>query len=229
MVKPTPLLLAFALCFLASTAAARQDPVPVRQAVERFLAIQTQGLPGEASFTVGSIDPNNNLPPCAAFEAAMPAGSRAWGRTTVQVRCQAEAGWTLYVPVQIRVTGEYLVAARPLTQGQVVSSADLLRQNGDLAELPSGVLTDPQQAVGRTVAIGMTAGRPLRSDMLRQPLVIRQGQSVRLVSRGTGFQVAAEGRALNNAADGQVVQARMAGGQTLSGIARLGGIIDVSP
>lgn len=224
-----PALLLLALGASAAPAGARQDPATVREAVREFLAVQTKGLPGDASFIVGAIDPNNNLAPCPAMEASMPAGSRAWGRTTVQVRCQAEGAWSLYVPVQIKVMAEYLVAARPLAQGQLVSAEDLLRQRGDLAELPAGILTDAKQAVGKTVAVGMTAGRPLRSDMLRQPLAVQQGQNVKLVSRGAGFRVATEGRALNSAADGQVAQARVHNGQTLSGIARAGGVIDIAP
>lgn len=214
---------------LIAPAAARQDPATVRRAVEDFLGVHIKGLPGQASFTVGNIEADNNLVPCPVMDAALPAGSRAWGKTSVQVRCRMDGGWTLYVPVQIRLMGEYLVAARPLTQGQVVSADDLLIQNGDLAELPAGVLTDPQQAVGRSAAVGMIAGRPLRSTMLREPMAIQQGQSVKLVSRGPGFQVAAEGRALNSAAEGQVAQARVASGRTLSGIARSGGTIELSP
>jgi flagellar basal body P-ring formation protein FlgA len=105
----------------------------------------------------------------------------------------------------------------------------LLRQSGDLAALPAGILTERQQAVGKTVAIGMTSGRPLRSDMLRPPMAIQQGQSVRLVTRGAGFRVATEGRALNSATDGQLAQARVHSGQTLSGIARAGGVIEIAP
>ena len=60
------------------------------------------------------------------------------------------------------------------------------------------------------------------------PLVIRQGQSVRVVSRGSSFAVTAEGRALNNAAEGQLAQVRMASGQTVSGIARADGSVEIS-
>jgi flagella basal body P-ring formation protein FlgA len=63
--------------------------------------------------------------------------------------------------------------------------------------------------------------------MLRQPLAVQQGQSVKVVSRGPGFLVTADGKAVTNAADGQVAQARLASGQTLSGIARPGGIIEI--
>lgn len=221
-----------AFCFLLAAlplfAQARQEPAEVKRVVEAFLAVQSKGLPGQASFTVGAIDAANNLAPCPALEAFLPGGGRAWGRTSVGVRCQSEAGWTIYVPVQVRVMGDYFVTARPLARGQVVAAADLARRSGDLAELPAGVVTEAAQAVGRTTTVGLQSGQILRNDALRAPLVVQQGQTVKVVSRGQGFQVATEGRALNNAADGQVAQVRTANGQTLSGIARAGGIVEVT-
>jgi flagella basal body P-ring formation protein FlgA len=49
-----------------------------------------------------------------------------------------------------------------------------------------------------------------------------------VVSRGSSFAVTAEGRALNNAAEGQLAQVRMASGQTVSGIARADGSVEIS-
>lgn len=220
------LCLVLALSWVAPVAA-RQDPAPVRKAVEEYLRVQTKGLPGQVSFTVGAIDPNNGLAPCSALEVAQAPGTRAWGRTTVAVRCAQEVGWSMFVPVQIRVVADYLVTGRPLAVGQVLGEADLGRQSGDLADLPAGILTDPQQAVGRTAAMSVPAGKPLRADMLRQALVVLQGQSVKVVSRGPGFQVANEGRAINSAADGQVAQVRLGSGQVVSGIARAGGVVEI--
>ncbi len=200
----------------------------MRQAIEEFLRIQTQGLPGEVTYTVGAIAGNNNLTPCAAFEVTLPQGARLWGRGNVVVRCQSEPGWSLFVPVQVRVSGDYFVAARTMAQGQLIADGDLARRHGDLTELPAGVIVDPAQAIGRTAAMSIMAGRPLRGDMLRQVLAVQQGQSVKVVSHGPGFQVANEGRALNSAAPGQVVQVRLATGQVVSGIAQAGGIVEVS-
>jgi flagella basal body P-ring formation protein FlgA len=221
-------LLLFLIALLPVTVFARQDPAPVKQAIEDFLRVQTQGLPGQVKFSVGHVDPNNGLLPCPGFEVSIPQGGRLWGRSSVVVRCQADSGWSLYVPVQVRVTGEYLVTARPLTQGQVVTEADLTKQSGDLTELPNGILGETARAVGRTVARSIPAGRPLRADMLQQLLVVQQGQSVKVVSQGAGFQVANEGKALNNAGAGQVAQVRLANGQVVSGIARPGGIVEVN-
>ncbi len=211
-----------------ASVSARQEPAEVKRVVEDFLRIQTKGLPGAVSFTVGAIDPNNNLTPCPALEAFTNAGSRPWGRTAVGVRCQAEGGWTLYVPVQVKVVGDYMVTAKALPRGHVLGASDLVARRGDLAELPAGVVTDASQAVGKTLLVGLGSGQLLRSDALRAGFVVQQGQTVKVVSRGQGFQVATEGRALANAAEGQVVQVRTASGQTLSGIARAGAVVEVT-
>jgi flagella basal body P-ring formation protein FlgA len=75
--------------------------------------------------------------------------------------------------------------------------------------------------------VSIVAGRPLRSDMVRQPVVVQQNQMVRVVSRGPGFLVSNEGKALNNGTDGQVIQVRPGNGQVVSGIARAGGVVEV--
>lgn len=222
------LILALAVLIASTPIWARQDPEQVKLVIENFLRVQTKGLPGTASYTVGNVDAQNNLMPCPALEPFLPSGGRPWGRTIIGVRCLAEGGWSIYVPVQVRVVGKYLVSARPLTQGQMLSNDDVIAQSGDLAEMPTGILTDPTQAVGKTVTLSVTSGRPIRSDMLRQPFSVQQGQTVKVVSRGPGFEVTSEGRALNNATAGQVTQVRTGSGQTLSGVAQSGGSVEIA-
>jgi len=210
------------------SAQARQEPAEVKKAIEEFLRVQTKGLPGQVSFTVNTIDPNNNLAPCPALEVFLPANARPWGRTNVGVRCQVEGSWSIYVSVQVKVISEYYVTAKPLSRGQLILQTDLAKRTGDLAELPAGVVTDGAQAIGRTLTIGMQSGQMLRSDNLLAQLAVQQNQNVKLISKGKGFQVASDGRALNNASDGQVVQVRSSSGQTLSGIARPGGVVEIT-
>lgn len=180
------------------------------------------------SYSVAALDQHTQLAACSAFEPFLPPGSRLWGKTTVGVRCLAPTAWTVYVPVTVRIFGDYLVTARQLAAGQIVTSTDLLTQTGDLGTLPASVVTDPAQALGRTVKNGIAGGQPLRSDLLLAAWAVRQGQSVKLLSTGAGFTVSNEGKALNNASEGQVVQVRTASGQVVSGVARSGGIVDVA-
>ncbi len=223
------MLLAAAMAMIAGVGHSR--PVPAAQtaasihgSIEHFLRAQTAGLPGTVSHSVGAIDPRA----CAAPEVFLPPGARLWGKTHVGVRCSVPAPWTIYVPVSVQVQGSYLVAARPLPPGHALTAGDLASASGDLAQLPAGVAQDAGQVIGRSTATPLAAGQPLRGDLLRAPTVIQQGQSVRLVARGRGFEISAEGRALAQAQLGQVVQVRGPSGQTVSGIARHDGVVEIN-
>ena len=226
-----PILTAFALALTAQTTLAqtpRQDISTIRQTVEQFLRIQTAGLPGQVNITVGNVDARTNLTQCVAPEAFIPNGGRLWGKTTVGVRCTTPSPWTIYVAATVQVIGEYITTTAPLAQGQMVGANDIAKVKGDLTTLPPGIITDPSQAVGRTLALSLPSGAPLRSDSLRAQPAVQQGQSVRVVSSGPGFRVTAEARALNNATEGQIAQVRTASGQVISGIAKAGGIVEVT-
>jgi flagella basal body P-ring formation protein FlgA len=201
----------------------------VTTTVEQYLVSQTQGLPGNVSTSVTPLDPRTQLAPCSALEPFTLPGTRLWGKATVGVRCLGPATWTVYVPVQVRVTGSYVVTVRPLAAGQPLAAGDFSVRQGDLTNLPPSVVTDLQQVAGKMLKSGLGSGQPLRSDQLIAPFVIQQGQDVRLISKGPGFAVSNEGKALTNASEGQLARARTANGQTVSGIARAGGIIEIAP
>ena len=222
------IILVLAGAAVAQQPPARQDPETIRKVVEQFLRIQSAGLPGQVSITASALDERANLAVCAAPEAFIPPGSRVWGRTTVGVRCVVPVTWTVYIPATVKVVADYLTTAAPLAQGQVVLPQHLAKARGDLTQLPAGILTDASQAVGRALAMSLPAGAPLRNDALRAQAAVLQGQTVRLTSAGAGFSISAEAKALNNAADGQVVQARTPSGQVVSGVARNGGIVEVT-
>jgi len=205
----------------------RQDLAQLQRAVENYVRKESAGLPGKVTFSVAAFDARLALPPCPAPEAFLPAGGRLWGKSTVGVRCTAGAAWTVYASVQIEVNAEYVVTARPIAQGEAVKLQDLAVLNGDLAKLPAGIVIDPVHAVGKQFAMSVGAGQPVRQDMLKSPHVVVQGQGVKLVSEGPGFRVSTEGKALANAADGQSVQVRAPSGQTVSGIARAGGVVEI--
>lgn len=212
--------------FAAATPAGAQNLVT--PTIEQFLRAQTQGLPGKVMLSVGQLDPRTQLTPCNAMEPFLPSGGRLWGKATVGVRCLGPANWTVYVPVEVKVNGNYLVTARAITVGQPIAEGDFTVRNGDLTNLPASILTDPAQALGKMVKHGIGGGQPLRGDLLIAPYVVQQGQSVRLISKGAGFSVSSEGKSLSNAAAGQIAQVRTAAGQVVSGVARTGGVVEIS-
>jgi flagella basal body P-ring formation protein FlgA len=206
---------------------ARQDGAALRRLAEGFLQAQSAGLPGKVTIKLGAVDPRLSLAACPAPEAFQQPGARPWGKTTVGVRCTAPA-WTVFLQAQVSVVADYVTAAVPLAQGQAIDAGQLATVQGDIAAMPNGIITDMAQAIGRTPTVSLPAGTPLRLDALKSKPVVQQNQAVRVVSRGENFSVSGEGKAIGNAAEGQVVQVRTPRGAIVSGTARAGGVVEVT-
>jgi flagella basal body P-ring formation protein FlgA len=214
-----------AALWYAPLLAAEADPI--LDAAERHVRMQTQGLAGTIQIRLAKPE-TSRLPPCNAYEAFTPPGGRLMGRTHVGVRCLGPSSWNIMVGAEISVSGTYVTTARPILAGQAIQAADLITQTGDVSSLPTGFISDPAQAIGKTLRNALGAGQILRADRLLAPLVIQQGQVVKVISRGDGFAVTAEGRALTNAGVGQTLQVRMNSGQTVSGIARADASVELN-
>lgn len=226
--RPMHAILLFCFSILSFSALAAPPGSALASAAEQFLQAQAQGLPGKVVVSVGTIEESSRFPPCGAPEIALAPASRAWGHTKLVIRCQTPVPWQQYVAARVSLMGLFPVAAYPLPQGHLLAESDLTSKSGDLTEFPPNIITSPQQALGKTLLMPVATGQPLRNDLLKQPLVLQPGQNVKVISRGPGFQVASEGQALTGATDGQIVRVRMPNGQTLSGVARGGGIVEIS-
>lgn len=206
----------------------QQDPVQIQAAVEKFFLARTTGIPGQKSINVGKMDKRLNLAACAQPEPFLPSGSRAWGQTTVGVRCTSPAAWTIYLQVEVKIVADYIVTATQISNGQEIQASDLSKLKGDLSHLPSDVVTDEAQAIGKTANFSLRSGAALRMSALRNQFSVKQGQVVRLLSTGPGFQIMTEGRTLANASEGQEVQVRTLSGKVVTGTAKPGGIVEIS-
>ncbi|MBY4805841.1 flagellar basal body P-ring formation chaperone FlgA [Burkholderia cepacia] len=204
----------------------QQDPESIRRAALAFLQQQIAGLPGKTTATVTTAFPRG-LAACTTLEPFMPTGARLWGRTTVGVRCAGERPWTVYLQAKVTVQATYYVAARQIAPGEPLSAADLVARDGDLTVLPLAVITDPAQAIGSTALARISAGLPLRQDLLKSAASVSAGQTVRVVAAGPGFTISAEGSALANAAPGQSVRVRMAAGQIVTAIVKDAGTVEI--
>lgn len=229
MGQNTPMLMRFlaALCLLSNYwFALAADSATIVDTAEQHIRLQTKNLPGKTTITMGQFDASR-LSPCSALEAFTPQGSKIVGRTHIGVRCLSPNSWTVLVPAQIAVAGNYVTASRPLIAGQIISESDLVTLSGDVSHLPVGVASDSSSVVGKTMRNSLGAGQTIRFDQLVAPILIHQGQTVRVLSKGSGFSVSAEGRAASNAALGQSVQIRMNSGQTITGTARGDGSVEI--
>ncbi|WP_338848431.1 flagellar basal body P-ring formation chaperone FlgA [Massilia sp. W12] len=218
---------------LALCGAARAQSLPQRQDLEQmrlvaqsWLEQQSRNAPGPLSINVTPFDARLHLPACAQLQAYTPQGAKPWGKTLVGVRCMQPA-WQAFTQAHVSVQVAYVSANSALAPGQILQAEHLSMQQGDLANLPPGVLTDMQQALGKQSSHSISAGQAISARQLRQPALIQHGQQVKLVASGAGFALQGEGRAVGGASLGGAVTVKLANGQQISGLAQAEGVVAV--
>lgn len=183
-------------------------------------AAATQLAPPAARIEVlpGQLDPRLQLTPCGRVEPFLPAGSPAWGRTRVGLRClEGTRAWTVYLPVTVKVLAPAIVSIAALPAGTVLRAEHLGVAEVDWAASTSPALAAPGPALGRTLARALAPGEALRQTDLQVRRWFAAGDTVRIVAVGPGFSVTGEGQALGDGLEGRLVRVRTESGRVVSG------------
>jgi len=196
-------------------------------ALRIYLERETSGLSGRTEIIVGSLDPRLRLAPCRQVEPFLPQGTRLWGKAMIGLRCHDAAGWTAYLPVEIKVWGEALVAVAGFAAGQSLGSRDVRSEEVELTR-ESGALTAATQLSDRMLVRAVVPGQVLRQDHFRIRPLVNAGDMVRVIYRGNGFTVSSEGRAIGQAQAGQSLRVRTSSGKMLAGIVQAGRVVEIS-
>lgn len=229
------ILLCLLLCGSAAALASQStdalaqanNPVDtIRRFVSAELARSQPNLRAEIS--VGDIDPHLRLAPCEHTETFLRPGGRLWGRSFVGYRCLQRPGWSISVPVSVRLYGPALVAAQPLPALQAISASAVRREEVEVTREPGGVVVDTSQLEDRICTRSLEVGQPIPLNSLRTVPAVGQGEPVKLVGVGSGFSISTDATALATVAAGELVRVRTESGRTVSGIARKGRVVEVS-
>lgn len=204
-----------------------QDPETLRALAAAYLHDAARAAhPGlEVQVRIGRIDPRLRLSHCPVPEFQLTAGSRLYGNGSLGVRCRDPLPWTLYVGYGIALSGEVLVARRPLPAGTALLAEDLEMRRMPLEQAPGNYFRAVEQLRGALTARALGAGQPVTVDSLKRRFVIRANQRVRLLVEGAGFQVSQEGTAQNAAYMGETVGVKMPSGRIIQGVAEADGSV----
>jgi flagellar basal body P-ring formation protein FlgA len=208
-----------------------QDMQKVRQLGNAWLEQQAAGVwPGvRAHAQSDAVDARLRLAACRELQFSLPGGPRLGNSGSINAQCQTPARWSLYLGYQLRLSGPALVARRDLAARTLLSPADVELREIDYEQAPASYLSDPRLVLGSRCTRRIAAGQPLLADALVRPPTVNAGQQVRIVARGAGFSVDQEGSALNSAAVGEPVRAKLRSGRVLQGVAQDDGSVLVRP
>lgn len=114
---------------------------------------------------------------------------------------------------------EVPVPVRPLRRGQRIDAADLESAWLPAARLDRDAVLDVAELVGREAGRGLAAGRAVRAGDLRAARLVRKDETVTLLFRRAGLELAAAGTALDAGAEGELVRVvNPSGGRPVRGV-----------
>lgn len=209
---------------LVGTATATDDPLG---GLRLYLEKETTGLGGRVEIILGTLDERLKLAPCSHIEPFLPTGAKLRGKATIGLRCTEGPGWTAWLPVEIKVWGQALVANGNFVAGQALAEHDVRSEEIELTREP-GAITSLAQISDKTLTRQLNTGQLLRQDQFRIRPMVSQGDMVQVVYSGNGFSVSTEAQALGQASSGQTLRVKTNSGKVLSGILQPGRVVAIS-
>lgn len=222
------LLLTLLLTLTAGAQAADiQSLAAVESAVKGYVG-QTLGDSADTEFTVSRLDPRLRLTDCGSALKMRFSREPRGGPNAVEVRCEGDKPWSLYLTVDIARFAQVVVATRGLARGAVIGADDVgvarRRVNGARMDY----LSDVAAAVGRVAARAIGPDQILGAANVSLPRLVKRGDEVIIATGGAAINVRVKGQALKDGALGDRVSVRnLNSKRVVEGVVNADGVVVV--
>ncbi|MCQ4259062.1 flagellar basal body P-ring formation chaperone FlgA [Stutzerimonas stutzeri] len=169
--------------------------------------LQRSQIQARHEIEVNRLDPRLRLAACdQPLQAKLESPAQPVGRTTVRVSCTGTAPWSVFVPAQVHLYRDVIVARRPLARDTIIQQADVTLAERDVSLLNQGYLTAFDQVLGNKVS------RPALPDQVLPPAyisaaeIIRKGDQVVITAKNSSINVRMPGEALSDGALGTQIR-----------------------
>ena len=202
--------LAFCCLLLSTVATAALQPLPeIRAAAAAAIRASLGDAKRTIDIEVDRLDPRLRLARCSVPLAATPnAQAQTPGRVSVNVRCEGDASWSLFVQVLVREQRQVAVATAGLPAGHSLVASDATLEPRWLTAPNASYIEDPAQLIGRLTTRPFAAGALLVMQGLKTPRAIRRGAHITVALASGAVAIRTNGIALQDGAIGDRIQVR---------------------
>jgi flagella basal body P-ring formation protein FlgA len=181
----------------------------IREAAKQHILEHSEEYPAPPEIQAGHLDNRLRLAACGQpLQTFSPPGKRMLGKVTVGVRCEGDKPWTLYVPVNVAVMSQVVVAKTELSRGSSVTRDDVKLEKRDIARLHRGYLDSLEKAIGKTVKYSVRPNQVVTPSRLVTPLAVKRNSRVLILAANSSVQVRMSGTALENGSIGQRIRVK---------------------
>ena len=112
----------------------------------------------------------------------------------------------VWATVNIEVLAEVVVTKRPLPRYKPITEQDIHLQKRNLAGLPSGMITDCDDVLGKRTKRSIKSNMVLRSDLIESIPLVRRGDVVLIIAESDGLRITALGKVKEKGRRGERVR-----------------------
>jgi flagella basal body P-ring formation protein FlgA len=112
----------------------------------------------------------------------------------------------LWVTTRIDVNKEVVLSNRPLRRHNIITREDIRLEKRNLAELPTDVITDPLEVIGKRTKRAIDPHIPIRFNYLEVPPLVRRGDLVIIVAETDALKITTQGIVTEDGCKGAMVR-----------------------
>lgn len=178
----------------------------------------------------GKLDARLKLRACQVpIESGQLGNQKQMGRVMVEVRCNDDKPWKVRIPLMVSVYVPVAVASKPLSRKQHISRSDIIFEDRDISKINRGYYSNIDDIIGRVTRNQIRAGVVINPGQIRPPYLVLRGQTVRIIVKTPSYQVAMDGTALSDGAQGEVIKVKnIRSEKVVEGLVTARGIVQVS-
>jgi flagella basal body P-ring formation protein FlgA len=175
-------------------------------AVTEYLIQTVAHQNNAAKIAVTPLDHRLKLRQCdTPLTTFSPPGGSKMGRTSVGVRCESPAPWSLYVTAKVGLELPVVVANRDLARGEAITAADVEMQLSDTTHLLRGYYGSADEVVGRIPKRTLRRGKVITPSSLVVQKTVRRGEQVTILAAAGSIEVRMQGKAMKNGNPGDLI------------------------
>jgi len=171
--------------------------------------LQRSQIEARYEIEVNRLDPRLRLASCdEPLSAKLESPAQPVGRATIRVSCEGSSPWSVFVPAQIHLFREVIVARRPLARESVIEQADVTLAERDVGLLNQGYMTAYDQVLGNKVTRSALPDQVLPPTYISAAEVVRKGDQVVISAKNSTINVRMPGEALSDGALGSQIRVK---------------------
>lgn len=195
--------------FLCKSYATTMDTESLAEPIEEFVLDYVQDIyPDEddIEIKIGYLDHRLKLNVCEhPLDIRHRSGQINLGRMSLEVQCHQPKRWKLVVPVQVHIYKNIALSNKYLKRGDLVEESDISLVRRSISRLSQGFFQSKKELVGKQVRRSIRQGALFKPNMIKEPLWVKRGNTVSIISKTSGFTVRATGIAMEDGVSGELI------------------------